>query len=76
MLNPNEKEVLQKVFAEMQQVPIFSGVFDAKNGSWEFMHGVACVMEYLAQEISEECYEDFDKKFAINFQKSLDKAKD
>ena len=39
MLNPKEKEVLQKVFAEMQQVPIFSGTFDAKHGSWEFMHG-------------------------------------
>ena len=75
MLNPKEKEVLVKVFAEMQQIPIFSGTFDAKHGSWEFMHGVACVMEHLAQEISEEFYEDFNKKFSTNFQKSLDKAK-
>jgi hypothetical protein len=48
---------------------------DAKNGSWEFMHGVACVIEYLAYQVSEEYGEKFSEEFFKNMEKSIDKAK-
>ena len=50
-----KEKTLQEILNEMQEISIFNGTFDAVNGSWEFMHGVACVMEYLTSQISEEC---------------------
>lgn len=68
-------KTLEELLNEMRQIGIFNGTFDAKNGSWEFMHGVACVMEYLAYQVSEEYLENFSKEFSENMQKSIDKAK-
>lgn len=76
LFEQNEKDVLKKVVDEMKQIGIFNGTFDAKNGSWEFMNGVATVMEYLAFQVSEEYLEKFQEEFSKNFQKSLDKARD
>lgn len=70
------KEELEDLLEEMKQISIFNGTLDAKNGSWEFMNGVATVMEYLAGQVSEEYLEKFQKEFFKNFQKSLDKARD
>ncbi len=68
-------KTLEELLNEMRQIGIFNGTFDAKNGSWEFMHGVACVMEYLAGQVSEEYLEKFSEEFSENMEKSLDKAK-
>jgi hypothetical protein len=68
-------KTLEELLNEMRQIGIFNGTFDAKNGSWEFMHGVACVMEYLAYQVSEEYLEKFSEEFSENMQKSIDKAK-
>mgnify|MGYP006923196963 CR=1 FL=1 len=68
-------KTLEELLNEMRQIGIFNGTFDAKHGSWEFMHGVACVMEYLAYQVSEECGENFSKEFFKNMEKSIDKAK-
>lgn len=69
------KEEIENLMEEMKQVNIFNGTFDAKNGSWEFMHGVACVMEYLAYQVSEDYGEKFSEEFFKNMEKSIDKAK-
>ena len=69
------KEEIKNLLEEMKQVNIFNVTFDAKNGSWEFMHGVACVMEYLAYQVSEEYGEKFSEEFFKNMEKSIDKTK-
>lgn len=76
MLNEQEKATLMKILEEMQQIGIFSGTFDAKHGSWEFMHGVGTAMTYLAEQISEEYRYNFEEKFFGNFNKSVDKAEE
>ena len=58
-----------------RDVRMFLGTFDAKNGSNEFMHGIATVMEFIAYECSEADYESFQEIFFKNFQESLDKAR-
>lgn len=68
-------KTLEELLNEMKQIGVFNGTFDAKNGSWEFMHGVACVMEYLAYQVSEEHGEKFSEEFFKNMEKSIDKAK-
>ena len=68
-------KTLEELLNEMQCIGVFNGTFDAKNGSWEFMHGVACVMEYLAYQVSENYGEKFSEEFFKNMQKSIDKAK-
>ena len=70
-----KQKTLKEVLEEMRQIGIFNGTFNAKNGSWEFMHGVACVMEYLAGRVSEEYLEKFSEEFYKNMEKSIDKAK-
>ena len=67
---------MKEILDEMQKITVFNGTFDATNGSWEFMHGVACVMEYLAYQVSEEYFEEFQEKFWKNFEKSIDKAQE
>ena len=69
------KEEIEDLLEEMKQIGVFNGTFDAKNGSWEFMHGVACVMEYLAYQVSEEYGEKFSEEFFKNMEKSIDKTK-
>ncbi|MBQ8635903.1 hypothetical protein IJ425_07105 [bacterium] len=68
-------KTLEELLNEMRQIGIFNGTFDAKNGSPEFMHGVACVMEYLAYQVSEEYGEKFIEEFDENMEKSIDKVK-
>lgn len=71
----NKKEVIENLLEEMKQISVFNGTFDAKNGSWEFMHGVICVMEYLSYQVSEEYGEKFTDEFWKNFEKSIEKTK-
>ena len=70
-----KEKTLKEILNEMKQIGIFNGTFDAKNGSWEFMHGVACVMEYLAGRVSEEYLKKISEEFYKNMEKSIDKAK-
>lgn len=74
-MNYRRKEEIKVLLEEMKQIGAFNGTFDAKNGSWEFMHGVACVMEYLAYQVSEEYGEKFSEEFFKNMEKSIDKTK-
>jgi hypothetical protein len=53
---------------------MFLGIYDAKNGSEQFMYGISTVMEFIAYNCGEEIYDEFEKIFLENLQKSVDKA--
>lgn len=69
-LTREEKEVLKKVFAELEKCELFIGKYDAKHGSKKFMYGINTVMEVLAYMISEKFGEEFCSKFIENMIKS------
>ena len=50
-------------------------IINAKNGKPEFMYGISTLMEFIAYESSEKDYDDFQKIWFENFQKSIDNAK-
>jgi len=57
---------IEELFEKMQNRSLFVGRYDAKNGDEKFMFGVCTVMEFIANEISEEVYEEFRDKFLRN----------
>lgn len=57
---------IEELFEKMQNVDLFIGKYDAKNGNEKFMYGICTVMEFIACEISEEIYEEFSDKFLKN----------
>ena len=58
-----------------RDIGLFLGRFDAKNGDPKFIYGISTVMEFIALEYSEKDYDDFQKIWFENFQKSIDNAK-
>lgn len=58
-----------------RDIGLFLGRFDAKNGDPKFIYGISTVMEFIALECSEKDYDDFQKIWFENFQKSIDNAK-
>lgn len=56
-------------------IGLFLGQFDVKNGKPEFMYGISTLMDFIAYESSEKDYDDFQKIWFENFQKSIDNAK-
>ena len=58
-----------------RDIGLFLGKFDAKNGKPEFMYGISALMDFIAYESSEKDYDDFQKIWFENFQKSIDNAK-
>ena len=57
---------IEELFKKMQNIDLFIGKYDAKNGNEKFMYGICTVMEFIANEISEETYEKFYDKFLKN----------
>lgn len=53
---------------------LFTGRYDAKNGSKQYMHGVSSVMEYIAYRVGEDCLDAFNEHFVNNLIKSEEKA--
>ena len=70
-LTDNEREVLKKIVENMRECGLFVGRFDAKNGNINFMYGIETVMEYLANLISEEYCDEYQKEFINNFERSF-----
>ena len=58
-----------------RDIGLFLGKFDAKNGKPEYMYGISTLMDFIAYESSEKDYDDFQKIWFENFQKSIDNAK-
>lgn len=74
VLNQEEKKVVEKVVDGMTECGLFYGRYDAKNGSAEFMHGIATVMEYLAYLVSDDYGAEFEDAFLKNMIKSEKRA--
>ena len=65
-LNTNEKEVLKGIIEEMRECKMFNGIYNAKNGSAQFMYGIEAVMECLAYMVSDEYGDSFSDTFVKN----------
>ena len=65
-LNTNEKEVLKGIIEEMRECKMFNGIYNAKNGSAQFMYGIEAVMECLAYMVSDEYGDSFSDTFTKN----------
>lgn len=75
-LNTNEKEMLKGIIEEMRECNMFNGIYNAKNGSVQFMYGISTVMEYLAYRISDEYGDSFSDTFVNNLIASEQKVKE
>ena len=69
-LTSEEKEVLKRIFTELEKCEMFIGKYDSKHGSEKFMYGINTVMEVLAYMVSDDFGEEFCKKFINNMIKS------
>ena len=69
-----ERFFLKRIFNKMRDCSLFFGNYDATNGKKEFMYGIEAVMGYLAYEISEEFYDEYEEEFFTNLTKSIDKS--
>lgn len=72
-LSVSEKEVLSDIFIELRKCELFSGKYDAKNGSETFMFGILTALECLAGMVSDEFMENFSREFINNLIESEDK---
>ena len=63
------------VFDDLMGCNMFKGIYDGKNGSPEFMNGIATVMENIAIRVSEETYEKFQNEFTANVIASKEKGR-
>ena len=72
----NKQEAFKIVLEDLTKCGcgLFVGEFDATNGSEQFMYGISTVMEHLAYKAGKKEYEEFQKTFFENFEKSVDKA--
>lgn len=59
------------VLKDLSKISMFRGVYDAKNGSATFMHGIMTVMETIAFEAEDF---NFEQKFNDNMIRSEIKA--
>ena len=53
---------------------LFTGRYDAKHGSRQYMHGISSVMEYIAYRVGEDCLDAFNEHFVSNLIESEEKA--
>ena len=71
-IKQNEKNSFELVFKDLtKKIGLFTGKYDASNGSEEFMYGVSAVMNYIAYKAG---HEDFEDTFVANMIKSQEKA--
>lgn len=62
------------VFEELKKIPMFRGIYDAKNGDIAFMNGIWTVMEVISDHISDKVHDEFEKEFIDNLTVSEMKA--
>ena len=49
---------------------MFRGHYDAKNGNCSFMYGICTVMEFIADKVDSETYDEFSTLFVKNMNES------
>jgi len=68
----DKKKAFETVFFELIKIPMFTGIYDAKNGSGSFMNGISTVMERIAYELDlDDAFSDF---FIENMERSRELA--
>lgn len=74
-MNDTLKNAYKLVYDDMvKSSGLFVGHFDAKNGNKNFMYGIGTIMEFIALNAGEQTYDEFEKIWLENFEKSLDKS--
>ena len=63
------------VLDELCKIGLFTGKYDAKHGSDDFMYGVFAVMSCISEKVSDEEYESFCEVFGENIAASKLKHK-
>jgi len=69
----NKSEAYKIVFDDLIQCNLFRGIYDARHGNENFMNGIWTVMECIAQGVSDEWHDKFDKEFVQNMIASEEK---
>lgn len=70
----NKKEAYKIVFEDLKTNPLFMGKYDAKNGNSRFIYGMATVMDFIANNIDEETYNNFCDTLTKNIAESEEKT--
>lgn len=72
----NKKEAYEIVFDDLMNCGcnLFRGIYDAKHGDEKFMHGIATVMEFIANTVDFDTASEFEDLFLENMIKSQIKA--
>ena len=60
------KEEYRHVLTELLQVRMFTGIYDAEHGDEHFMHGINTVMAYIADQVSDDTYDNVEDLFLTN----------
>lgn len=63
------------VFNDLKKINMYCGVYDAKNGSRDFMYGLWTIMEHIAYEADKRRVDEFNGLFSDNMDRSKEKAK-
>ena len=72
----SDKEAFKRVYDNLIKGPeLFRGIYDAENGSEEYMHGISTVLEYIAQQVSEDKRAQYEDMFTKNMIESKDIAR-
>ena len=72
-----KEEVIRDFIDKIQKESyLFRGCYDAKYGSYQFMLGIASVLERLAFEVSEDYCKEVIEKFSQNIEYSMVKERD
>lgn len=53
---------------------LFKGYYDEKHGNNSFMYGICTVMEFIADKVSPEVYNEFSTEFVKNMNKNEERA--
>lgn len=69
-------EAYKAVYEDLSKCPLFMGEYDAKNGNKHFIYGIMTVMEAIADRVSDEAYNEYNKISLENLAKSVDIAKE
>lgn len=73
----DRKEAYEIVFKDLMEIGMFKGIYDAtEESSYHFMYGIQTVMEHIAYNVSEECYNEFVNEFLNNMADSKEGSHD
>lgn len=72
-MDERTREAYQRVFTDIlnRNVSLFLGRYDAVHGNDKFMHGIATVMEFIAENAGgDACLREFEDIWIDNFVES------